>query len=380
MPRLLVALAVMAGLMASPAWAQTTSYTTSTQHSSPIVWTPELTIIPGVIEAGQPITIVPTSIADYIQTIFRAFILVVGILAVVMIVYGGIKWIAAAGNPGRIQDARTTIDNAVIGLILALTSVVLLNIISPSLTKFNGLDLAQVNQGVLNFYQNLTGSISGCGVQKVAGPPTLACDAGGNCTSDDLVNAWINQAASKFFIDPLLIKAVMAKESLTGGNFVSRPTQITTQNGQPASTAYGLGQFVIKAGTLTQAIQAVNHRLPADCPADKLLINGQINPTCAAWLDRTDDNSELHGLKLQVFMVAYYLNNVSSADCVQHDQAKTAAAYFLGKSGVQQYCDAQAIAQGSANLQTAVSQRLLDAQSYVNSVQKYYGQYCTASR
>lgn len=76
-------------------------------------------------------------LANYIRAIFTYFIWVVGIVAVVMVMYGGVKWVAAAGNPGQIKDARDVIDNAVIGVIIALVSVVLLNTINPKLTKLS---------------------------------------------------------------------------------------------------------------------------------------------------------------------------------------------------------------------------------------------------
>ncbi len=78
-----------------------------------------------------------TLLANYIKALFVYFIWVVGVIAVVMIVYGGIRWVAAAGNPGRIKEARDIIDNAVIGVIIGLVSFVLLNTINPRLTKLS---------------------------------------------------------------------------------------------------------------------------------------------------------------------------------------------------------------------------------------------------
>lgn len=114
---------------------------------SALTFTPE---IPIFNLFKDTITITGTSLGDYIRVIFVAFIWVVGILATVMVVYGGIRWVAAAGNAGRIKEARDTVDSAVIGLIIALASVVLLNIINPSLTKFNGLTLKGVEKELLS--------------------------------------------------------------------------------------------------------------------------------------------------------------------------------------------------------------------------------------
>ncbi|MEK7637084.1 MAG: hypothetical protein AAB402_01675 [Patescibacteria group bacterium] len=76
-----------------------------------------------------------TLLTRYIRAIYIYFVWVVGIVAVVMVMYGGIRWVSAAGNPGQIKEARDIIDNAVIGVLIALVSVVLLNIINPKLTQ-----------------------------------------------------------------------------------------------------------------------------------------------------------------------------------------------------------------------------------------------------
>ncbi len=105
--------------------AQTTATSVET-------FTPEVPL-PGLFEGSQ--TADDTLLSRYIRAIYVYFIWVVGIIATVMVIYGGIRWVGAAGNPGRIKEARDIIDNAVIGVIIALTSVVLLNIINPKLTK-----------------------------------------------------------------------------------------------------------------------------------------------------------------------------------------------------------------------------------------------------
>jgi hypothetical protein len=106
---------------------------------------PELDI-PGVFEGKQDAD--STLLGRYVQAIFIYFIWVVGIIATVMVVYGGIKWVSAAGNPGQIKDARDIIDNAVIGVIVALTSVVLLNIINPKLTSFALPSFTKINKAL----------------------------------------------------------------------------------------------------------------------------------------------------------------------------------------------------------------------------------------
>lgn len=60
-----------------------------------------------------------------------------GILAFLMIVVGGLQYVAAgaSGNPEKVQDARNRILMAIGGLLLALGSWLILSIINPDLLK-----------------------------------------------------------------------------------------------------------------------------------------------------------------------------------------------------------------------------------------------------
>lgn len=110
---------------------------------------PNEVVIPNFGGTGQTVVDGQT-IANYIRAVFIYFVWTVGIVAVFMIVYGAVRWIAAGGNPGRINDARTTVDNAVIGLIIALTSVVLLRVINPELTVLPSIDTGVIQPEKLN--------------------------------------------------------------------------------------------------------------------------------------------------------------------------------------------------------------------------------------
>ena len=61
--------------------------------------------------------------------IFGAF-LFSGIVAVILIIYSGIKFILSGGDPKQVEGARKTMTYAIIGFILILLSFVILNLIS----------------------------------------------------------------------------------------------------------------------------------------------------------------------------------------------------------------------------------------------------------
>lgn len=76
-----------------------------------------------------------TDLAQYIGLIYQYLTSIAGLFAVAMIMYGGMKWIFAGGDKGKIGSAQETIKNAVIGLILVAGSYVLLNTINPNLVR-----------------------------------------------------------------------------------------------------------------------------------------------------------------------------------------------------------------------------------------------------
>jgi len=73
----------------------------------------------------------------YIKILYQFSIGVIAILAVIMIMIGGLGWIFAAGNPGKIGKAKEQISSAIAGLILALCSYLILVLINPNLVNLN---------------------------------------------------------------------------------------------------------------------------------------------------------------------------------------------------------------------------------------------------
>ncbi len=105
----------------------------------------------------------------YVSAFYVYFAGVAGILAVVMIMYGGFHYITSLGNPQRMNQGKEIISNALIGVILVLTSYLLLSIINPRLTKLVLPDVGYYNA---IFTPNMY-----CEAQDLANGNTLATDA-----------------------------------------------------------------------------------------------------------------------------------------------------------------------------------------------------------
>jgi len=73
------------------------------------------------------------NLPNAIATIYD-FTIKLGIaLAFLMVMYGGIKWMMAGGSSERVGDAKTQITAAIIGLVLLLTSAIILETVNPRL-------------------------------------------------------------------------------------------------------------------------------------------------------------------------------------------------------------------------------------------------------
>lgn len=74
-------------------------------------------------------------LGDYISILYRFLAGAIVIVAAVMVMWGGFKWLTASGNTGRVQDAKDVIYSAVIAIILILGSYILLFTINPQLVS-----------------------------------------------------------------------------------------------------------------------------------------------------------------------------------------------------------------------------------------------------
>ena len=74
-------------------------------------------------------------IALYIQAIYKYAIGIVGILAAIVLMFGGVLWIVAGGNASQISEAKAWIGAALTGLILALTSYLILYTVNQALVN-----------------------------------------------------------------------------------------------------------------------------------------------------------------------------------------------------------------------------------------------------
>lgn len=79
--------------------------------------------------AFNPLTDTPKVLLAVFEIILR----IGGLLAVGMIIYGGIQYILSQGEPDKAKGARSTILNAIIGLVISMSAVVIVNLIGKNI-------------------------------------------------------------------------------------------------------------------------------------------------------------------------------------------------------------------------------------------------------
>lgn len=104
----------------------------------PIPGLPQLSNVSVFTEDGRRVADIPF-LAEYLAGLYRFLVGLAGLAATVMIIVGGMRWLLAAGDTGKIGAAKETITSATVGLIIALGSYIVLFALNPELVTFKSL-------------------------------------------------------------------------------------------------------------------------------------------------------------------------------------------------------------------------------------------------
>lgn len=95
---------------------------------------------------------------DYRQyiTAFYKFSIAAGtLIATILIMIGGMIWVTSAGNPGRIDKAKSYIIDSIIGVILLMSAYTILQVVNPNLVNLKSvtqqLKIPGVNIGACTY-------------------------------------------------------------------------------------------------------------------------------------------------------------------------------------------------------------------------------------
>jgi hypothetical protein len=85
------------------------------------------------IGAKEPTNAVP--LQTRIKQVINVIMFILGRIAVIMIIIGGIRYVVSGGDSGAVTSAKNTIFYAVIGLVVALLAYAIVNFVVSSFVK-----------------------------------------------------------------------------------------------------------------------------------------------------------------------------------------------------------------------------------------------------
>ena len=74
-------------------------------------------------------------INDILRTVINFFSLIVGVVAVIMVIYGGLKYITSGGDSGNVGSAKNTIIYAIIGIIIVSLAQFMVRFVLTKITQ-----------------------------------------------------------------------------------------------------------------------------------------------------------------------------------------------------------------------------------------------------
>lgn len=69
-----------------------------------------------------------------VTTVVNAMLFIVGFLSVIMLIFGGLRYIISGGNAAAVTTAKNTILYAIVGLVISIFAYAIINFVISSLT------------------------------------------------------------------------------------------------------------------------------------------------------------------------------------------------------------------------------------------------------
>ncbi len=126
------------------------------------------------------------NLPTYINIVYTWLLPAAALIAVVMMMLGGLQYVLSRGKSKYIEKAKTRITNAITGVVILLSIFVILNLIDPRLTVFNALKVPMIREVTLLDAASSCEALhdeAGYGVTTNNPPGTTVC--GGTATITD---------------------------------------------------------------------------------------------------------------------------------------------------------------------------------------------------
>ena len=131
---LISVIAISTPLMLLPAMASASGYCNNIQQN---INTGINSATGGSGQCGNANADVTSGIKHIAVVVINILSIVVGIVAVIMIIYGGFRYITSGGESGSVSSAKNTLIYAIVGLILVALAQVIVHWVLNTSTQFS---------------------------------------------------------------------------------------------------------------------------------------------------------------------------------------------------------------------------------------------------
>lgn len=92
----------------------------------------------GGVESAKPVgqdkeANVPTNLWNWLNDFTNIMLFLAGAIAVIVIIFGGVRYITSTGDPARVKQAKDTIVYGIIGLIVAILAYAIVRFVTTQL-------------------------------------------------------------------------------------------------------------------------------------------------------------------------------------------------------------------------------------------------------
>jgi hypothetical protein len=154
-----------------------------------------------------------SGIAEYINLGYRYLVSVILVVAIIMVVWGGFRYLLGSANIGNVQRGKEIIRDAVVGMLLVIGAFVILNTVNPQTVALRDLDLSQIiGQGAA-----LDRAASGSGAQSAECQTDADCTGGRRCLETEYEFTRAAMGASEDLARGVGLGATQLASSAVGG-------------------------------------------------------------------------------------------------------------------------------------------------------------------
>ena len=144
-------------------------------------------------------------IGEYINGVYQYGINIVGILAAIMLMAGGLLWLISGGDSSKITQAKDIIIGSITGMIILMASYIILTQVNPDLVKMKSISTGYIVKDTTPLPEN-TGEFAAkckptdtgnCAISNMSGFGSRATQASAICMAESGGNAGAYNSLTK---------------------------------------------------------------------------------------------------------------------------------------------------------------------------------------